>query len=216
MIKGILFDMDGLMINSEVVTFHILQNILEEQGYVFTRDMYLETVGKTKMTCEGIFKNWYGQDFPYWDISNQLAPLLKEELRNNLPIKEGLYDLLEYCKEKGYKTCIATSSLRSKLDYILPEKIFSYFDETICGDEVENGKPNPEVFLKACKKLEIRPEEALVLEDSEAGIEASHSGGIKVVCVPDMKEPSDKHREMLDGYFNNLREVISYLKENDQ
>lgn len=213
MIKGILFDMDGLMIDSEVVTFHILQDILTKKGYTFTRDMYLNTLGKTKKTCESIFKDWYGEDYDYWAVSNALGPLLNKALAEDLPIKPGLYELLEYCKAHGYKTCIATSSLRSKVDYILPEKLLSYFDTTICGDEVENGKPNPEVFLKCCKKLGIQPEEALVLEDSEAGIEASHNGNIKVICIPDMKEPSDWHKEKLEGYYSSLHDIISYLED---
>ncbi|MDO4466857.1 MAG: HAD family phosphatase [Bacillota bacterium] len=213
MIKGILFDMDGLMIDSEVVTFHLLQKILKEKGYILTRDMYLNLLGKTKKTCESIFKEWYGKDFDYWTMSNQLAPLLNESLRENLPIKEGLFDLLEYCKKQGYSTCIATSSLRSKLEYILPKKLLSYFDATICADEVNNGKPNPEVFFKACQKLNILPQEALVLEDSEAGIEASLAGNIRVICIPDMKEASDAHKAKCEKYLSNLKEVIFYLEQ---
>ena len=87
-----------------------------------------------------------------------------------MPLKTGIFELLTFLKENGYKTIVATSSSRARADMILQAaNIRHYFDDTICGDEVRNGKPNPEIFLTACEKLGITPEEALVLEDSEAG-----------------------------------------------
>ena len=89
-----------------------------------------------------------------------------------------------------------------------------YFDDSICGDEVANGKPNPEVFLKACQKLDVKPHEAIVLEDSEAGIQAACSAKIPVICIPDMKYPEDKYVSMTTQIYNSLDQVITYLDKN--
>lgn len=204
--------MDGLMIDSENVTFRIVKDILEQKGYTFTRDMYINLLGRTRQGARDIYKGWYGEDYDYQGVSEELAKRLIHTLSQELPIKPGLYELLNYLRENGYKTCIATSSLRSKVDAILPKTLIEYFDYVLCGDEVNIGKPNPEVFLKCCERLNVLPEEAIVLEDSEVGIEASVNGNIKVICIPDMKEPSDWHKKQLAGYYTSLEEVIDYLE----
>ena len=87
-----------------------------------------------------------------------------------------------------------------------------YFDDTICGDEVTCGKPNPEIFLTACKKLGVTTEEALVLEDSEAGITASYAGNIDVICVPYMKYPEEEFATKTLKIVDSLLDVIEHLK----
>ena len=131
-----------------------------------------------------------------------------------VPLKPGLIELLTYLKENNYKTIVATSSNRARVDKILAgAQIAQYFDDSICGDEVTKGKPNPEIFLKACEKLGVEPSEALVLEDSEAGIQAAYSGNIKVICVIDMKVPDDNYKEMTARIVETLHDVIDYVKE---
>ena len=91
--------------------------------------------------------------------------------------------------------------------------LHQYFDDYICGNEVTKGKPNPEIFLTACKKLKVNPEDALVLEDSEAGIQAAYDGHIKVICVPDMKYPSSQYEAMTLKVMNSLEDVLEYIKK---
>jgi len=96
---------------------------------------------------------------------------------------------------------------------LLDNEIFSRFDDIICGDEVTNGKPNPEIFLKACEKLNVHPNEALVLEDSEAGIQAAYGASIPVICIHDMKYPEQPYLDMTTDILKSLKQVIDYLKE---
>ena len=91
-------------------------------------------------------------------------------------------------------------------------QITDYFDDSICGDEVTKGKPNPEVFLKSCQKLGVNVDEAIVLEDSEAGIQASYDAGIKVICIPDMKYPEKQYEEKTFKILKDLNDVTEYLK----
>ena len=116
-------------------------------------------------------------------------------------------------KDNNYKTIVATSSNRDRVDKILAQaKITEFFDDSICGDEVTKGKPNPEVFLKSCQKLGVNVDEAIVLEDSEAGIQASYDANIKVICIPDMKYPEKQYEEKTFKILKDLTEVTAYLK----
>ena len=89
--------------------------------------------------------------------------------------------------------------------------IVEYFDEFVFGNEVKKGKPNPDIFLKACDKISVNPEECLVLEDSESGIHAAYSANIPVICIPDMKVPNQYYLNMTKAVLSSLEEVIYYL-----
>ncbi len=131
-----------------------------------------------------------------------------------VPLKKGLFDLLKYLKEHDYKTIVATSSQRYRVDYIFKlAGLNLYFDDSICGDEVIRGKPDPEIFLKACQKLDVKPSETIVLEDSEAGINAAFNAAIKVICIPDLKYPEPEFAKMTYKIMNNLLEVRDFLNQ---
>ena len=215
MYKAIIFDNDGLMIDSENATYEEYKKYLNELGYPFSKDLYLTFLGKSKLKIIDLFKDAYGQDFPFDQVWDEVHIRLDYRLESNLPIKYGLIKLLDYCKEKGYKLAIATSSDRDRIDRIL-KPILPYFDYVICGDEVKNSKPNPEIFLKACQKLNVNPSEALVIEDSESGILAAYNGNIDVVCIPDMKYPEPEYEKKATVVLNNLLEVIEFLKTKNQ
>jgi HAD superfamily hydrolase (TIGR01509 family) len=216
MIKAVIFDMDGLMINSEVATFHCYEKVMEKLGYTITEEFYKTLLGKTLKTCYQLFFEAYGNDFPMdqvlADVHQELADIFDNE---GVPIKDGLIELLIYLKENQYKTIVATSSGRKRVDHILElADLTKYFDNSICGDEVTHGKPNPEVFLRACEKLDVQPNEAIVLEDSEAGIQAAYSGHIPVICIPDMKYPEKQYEDMTAAMLSSLDQVIEYLRKN--
>lgn len=216
MIKAVIFDMDGLMINSEVATFHCYEKVMEKLGYTITEEFYKTLLGKTLKTCYQLFFEAYGNDFPMdqvlADVHQELADIFDNE---GVPIKDGLIELLIYLKENQYKTIVATSSGRKRVDHILElADLTKYFDNSICGDEVTHGKPNPEVFLRACEKLDVQPNEAIVLEDSEAGIQAAYSGHIPVMCIPDMKYPEKQYEDMTAAMLSSLDQVIEYLRKN--
>ena len=128
-------------------------------------------------------------------------------------VNTKVLNLIHKLKDNNYKTIVATSSNRDRVDKILAQaKITEFFDDSICGDEVTKGKPNPEVFLKSCQKLGVNVDEAIVLEDSEAGIQASYDANIKVICIPDMKYPEKQYEEKTFKILKDLTEVTAYLK----
>ena len=212
--KAVIFDMDGLMIDSERVTYNEYVKKLAQLGHHdFTEELYRNCLGKNKQGICQVFIDHYGQDFPMTEVWDDVHVWIDESLRQYVPKKKGLVELLEYLKANNYKTIVATSSGRARVDEILKNAdLTKYFDDTICGDEVTHGKPHPEIFLTACQKLDVKPEEALVLEDSEAGILAAYDGRIDVICVPDMKYPEQQFVEKVTKIVDSLDEVIDYLK----
>lgn len=210
--KAVIFDMDGLMLDSERVTYEEYKNKLEELNYIFDDQMYRTCLGKNKPSVYKIFLNHYGEEFPMDKIWDEVHVSLDARLKQETPLKPGIVELLTYLKENGYKTIVATSSSRSRATMLLKNaNIWHYFDDAICGDEVTYGKPHPEIFLTACEKLGVTPSEALVLEDSEAGITAAHSGNIDVICIPDLKYPDEEFANKTLKIVHSLHDVITHL-----
>ena len=211
--KAVIFDMDGLMIDSERVTYEEYCRKLEQLGYSFDEAVYRLCLGKNKQGICQVFYDHFGTAFPMTEVWDDVHIRLDERLAKEVPLKAGLLELLKYLKANNYKTIVATSSARVRVDVILKNaQIEQYFDDTICGDEVIHGKPNPEIFLTACKKLNVAPSEALVLEDSESGILAAYDGKIDVLCIPDMKYPEADFASKATKIISSLKDVIKYLK----
>ena len=208
MIKAIIFDMDGLMIDSERVTFECYQERLKDMNLTMDEEFYKTLLGKPIKGIYQRFYDVYGNDFPIENVIQDVHQLMAERFET-----EGVVELLHYLKDNNYKTIVATSSNRDRVDKILAQaKITEFFDDSICGDEVTKGKPNPEVFLKSCQKLGVNVDEAIVLEDSEAGIQSSYDANIKVICIPDMKYPEKQYEEKTFKILKDLTEVTAYLK----
>lgn len=214
MIKAIIFDMDGLMIDSERVTFEGYQEVLKEMNLTMDENFYITLLGKPIKGIYQRFYDVYGQDFPIESVIKKVHEYMAIRFeKEGVPLKKGLVPLLKYLKANHYKTIVATSSNRDRVDNILKSAdIEQYFDDSICGDEVTKGKPNPEVFLKSCQKLSVETDEAIVLEDSEAGIQASAAANIKVICIPDMKYPEPEFAQKTYKIYQDLDEVTEYIK----
>ncbi|WP_235069550.1 HAD family phosphatase [Turicibacter sp. TJ11] len=211
--KAIIFDMDGLLIDSERVTFEEYCLKLKQLNYEFNEDIYRRCLGKNKTGIYQVLLDHFGDSFPIDSVWDDVHVSLDHRLQQEVPLKKGIIELLTFLKERGYKTIVATSSSRQRADMILKAaNLHHYFDDTICGDEVTCGKPNPEIFLTACEKLGVDPCEALVLEDSEAGIMAAHAGNIDVICVPDMKYPEEEFVLKTTKVVDSLLDVIDHLK----
>lgn len=218
MIKAVIFDMDGLMIDSERVTFEGYQHVLAKENLTMSEEKYKTLLGKPVKAVHDLFKEDYGPQYDVDQIIKDVhAYIAKRFETEGVPLKPGLVELLKYLKENNYKTIIATSSHRNRVDLIVKQaQIDQYFDDSICGDEVTKGKPNPEVFLKACQKLQVSPQDALVLEDSESGINAAYNAEIKVIGIPDMKYPEEKYVKMTYKIMDDLFQVKDFLEENNK
>jgi HAD superfamily hydrolase (TIGR01509 family) len=215
-IDAIIFDMDGLMFDTEMVAFQAWHEAGLKFGYDFSIELFKQTIGLNIVKTGEIYKKTYGPDFPLDEIKSERFRIGEEYyLANGIPVKEGLFDLLNYLKEKKIKTALATSTDRKRAVKLLrlsgTEK---YFNSVTCGDEVTHGKPDPEIFLTAAEKLYCRPGNCIVLEDSETGIIAASNAGMLPVMVPDMVEPSEDVSLKLFKKFGSLTEVKKYFQNN--
>ncbi len=213
MLKAVIFDMDGLMIDSENLTFEGYLNVFSNRQEDIHVDFYKSLLGNPLPVIYELFYKEYGYDFPIIEIIEEVHQYMHNYFETKgIPLKKGLIPLLKYLKTKNIKTIVATSSERTRVDYILEKaNLSTYFDDSICGDEVENGKPNPDIFLNACKKISIHPTDAIVLEDSIQGIEAAHRAGIPVYCIPDMLYPPTNYASKTAGIVDNLEDMIPII-----
>lgn len=152
--KAIIFDMDGLMIDSERVTFESYVKVLKEEGRNFDLEFYIKLLGKTKQNIFQIFRDQYGQDFPIDEIYKRVHVCNNQEYdENGVPVKPGLIQLLQKLKEEQISAVIATSSNRHRvIDILKRTGMEDYFEDMVCGDDIVHGKPDPEIFLSAAKK----------------------------------------------------------------
>ncbi len=213
MINGAVFDMDGLMIDSERVVYENWQRIMDENGYDYDVEVFKQTVGRRKLEVEQFYYQKYGRDFPYPEFSNLCRERYVNRVKTEgIPLKKGLIELLDSLKSKGIKLAVATSTSRATTDINLSKTgLNRYFDALVCGEDVKNGKPDPEVFLTASQRLGLAPEECVAFEDSINGIKSAYSAKMTTVMVPDMVMPTDEVKPMISYLLNSLDEAIEIL-----
>lgn len=214
-IEAVIFDMDGLLIDTETISFTLFQKVFSDYGYVISKEYYVnELVGRNiKGIKENILKE-YGEDFQFDEIYYKKVKEMTDYIESKgVLLKKGALELIKYLHENKYKIAVATSTKRERAEKLLNiVEVKDYFQEIICGDEVINSKPNPEIFLKAAKKLGVEPSNCIVLEDSAAGIEAAHKAGMKGINVPDMKTPDDNIRVKAYRIEESLLDVLEYFQ----
>ena len=216
MIKAIAFDMDGLMFDTEALMMEAWRIVGARAGYDIPPRVVKKTVGLNADRTELIFWEEYGRDFDYRGLRDQrLAWVADYIVKNGMPIKPGLIPLLEYLRENGIRFTIATSSSDSRTRYNLEVAgLTSYFTEPlVCNDAIVNGKPDPEIYLKAAAALQTDPADCLALEDSPMGILSASRAGLRPIMIPDLVEPTEEIKALLYRQFSSLEEVIPFLEE---
>ena len=213
LINGVVFDMDGLMFYTETLTYELQKPIMEQKGITYTLDWYKQTVGKRTEDIVPLFKELCGEDFDYDEFRAQCREAYQKHTDEyGVPIKKGLFELLDYLKEKGIKIALATSTTEPSAARTLRiSGTLPYFDALVCADDVKRGKPHPDPFLKAAEKLGFKPENCLALEDSINGIKSAYAAGMVTVMIPDLIEPTEEIRPMCYKILNTLDEVIKQI-----
>ena len=217
MIKAVIFDLDGLLIDSEPIAYSILQDMVKPYGGFITLDDYTSNyLGRTVRTGMHTIATDYNIPVDEEELFKLYLKLEEERVSQGIPLKKGGKELLSYLKNSGYKMIVASSSIRKRAESILAyHNLSHYFDDMVFGYEVEKSKPYPDIFLKACEKLGVNTDEAIVLEDSESGIQAGYSANIPVICIPDLKLPEKEFLSKASFVFDSLFDVIEYLEKNN-
>ena len=216
MIKGLIFDMDGLMTDTERLFIDIWCQIMQEKGLPEYRDVVTYCIGQDHNETFRYVSETIGTDFPYMDYLMEVGSRSVSYCREHgVPVKPGLYELLQFLDEKGIPYAVATSTKGQMAQWRLDNiGVLDRLHALVTGDMVSKGKPHPEIFLRAAELLELPPDACMVLEDSPHGILAAHRAGCKPVMVPDLKQPDEEIRSMLFGCLDSLLDVPEFILAN--
>lgn len=211
--KAVIFDMDGVIFDSEQLSKKCWLEIGAERGIDNFSAAFDEIIGLNYQDEKSVMCNIYGKDFPFDEIYKDAGiRKLQKCLGGHYPLKAGVRDLLQFLKNNNYKIGLASSTEEKTVRmHIKNAGLLSYFDCLICGNMVEHSKPDPEIFLIACDSLGVSPKETYIIEDSYNGIRAAHAAGAFVIMVPDLKAPTEEMRKLADLILKDLYEVKTQL-----
>ncbi|MBD7915780.1 HAD family phosphatase [Clostridium sp. Sa3CUN1] len=212
-VELVIFDMDGLIFDSEKVSYDSWVEAAKIFNINFDMKIFYKLLGTNHESVRNTLIDEFGDKINIDDYIEERRKINFSKIANGVERKEGVEELLEYLTEKNIKKAVATSSNRElALNLLSKADILHYFDYVLCGDEVTKSKPDPEVFLNVAKKLKVNPENCMVLEDSEAGTIAGSRGRMKVIIIPDLKEPDEDIVRLAYKRLNNLKEVINEIE----
>lgn len=210
--RCILFDLDGLLFDSEAPTLAGLQHALSDRGVSFTKKEYARCIG---LAFDDMARFFY-EEYQVSDAKKMLTDVFNtiRFRKNHYPrLKIGAEDLLQLAHDKQLVLGIGTSSEREVAIHFTREaKIEHYFSTMVGGDDVAQRKPNPDIYLKALKLLSVAPEEAVVLEDSRHGVLAGHNAGIRVIFVPDLFPATHEVSQLAYAEYPSLAAVTRNIE----
>lgn len=214
MINAVIFDMDGVLIDTERHLFDCWQQAAEEYGYTLTKEQLLSFRSLAAEFAVPHFRELMGETFDYNAIPSRRKELMSAYIaEHGIDKKPCVDNLLDYLHANGYKTAVATATdpERAK-QYLSSIGIYEKFDRVVCATTVAHGKPMPDVYLYACEQIGEQPEHCLAIEDSDNGALSAHRAGCPVVMVPDLAGPLPETADYLEAVAKDLSGVIPVLE----
>ena len=212
---AVIFDMDGLMLDTERMARKAWTRALVESGFTLDEDSYLRLIGRTVQDAEMILGEIFGSTLPFQQVFNKRQAYYDEDIEiNGIPVKPGLMELLDYLEDREVVKAVASSTpcwfAGKKLARV---GIDQRFRAVVCGDDVALGKPAPDLFLEAARRIAFNPERCIVLENSEAGIQAAFAARMLPIMVPDLKQPLPEVKLLAFQVLPTLHEVIPLMEK---
>ena len=204
MISAVIFDMDGVLVDSEPYQFSAFQQLFHEYGVELTKESF-NGIGRTaKENIELLMKKWRVKG-DLQQLFEKREEIYRQLIKDNIKPMKGAVSLINRLGE-GHRLAVASSSARKNIDFILSSlKIKGKFDAIVGGDEVKKGKPAPDIFVKAAEKLNVEPSSCVVIEDAERGVMAAKAAGMACIAVPN-QYTEDQDFSMADKVIRSLAE----------
>ena len=211
-IKAVIFDMDGVILDSESISDITWRKAAEEKGYKVTDEILNACRGSNKNDTIQTLKKYYGADFDSEAFLERTSELFHEiEEKDGIPLLPYANEILEYLKPR-YCLALASSTRGLTVERQLRNAgVIDFFETRTTGEMVEHSKPNPEIYLMACKSIGMKPEECVAVEDSLNGIRSAHAAGLHPIMVIDKVQPTEEIRKMCDCVFDCLDGLKSVL-----
>ncbi len=208
-------DMDGLIFSTEPIYFECYQQAAADMGLEFPFELFEACVGMSMTDSADLIKSYLGQDVDvqklYKDCSNNFEKYMEEK---PIPFRPGAKEAISYFYDRGLKLGLATSNSRRWVDKLLAKgDIDQYFSAVVTSDDVENPKPDPEVYLRTAQALGADVRQCLAFDDSVAGATAAISAGIRTVVVPDLKQPNSFVRANAFRVYKSLQDIYPDMDE---
>ncbi len=215
---NVIFDMDGLMFDTERVFVDAWDYAGEKIGVGKAGYMVYKTLGLNVAATDNVWREEFGDGYDQDKLRKYTKAFLQKFYsENKVPVKKGLYNLLDYLKKNSCKMAVASSSPRWEVEKHLKDAgICEYFFGIVCGDMIQESKPDPEIYLRACELLKVNPAECYALEDSKNGLLSAYRAGCKPIMIPDLWQPDDEILNIIVGKYNDLDEVKIAFEEEEK
>lgn len=212
--KAIIFDMDGILIDTESLVGECWMEIAEKNNIVGMMDVIHRCIGLNKNDTKQLVMDTYGPDFEYDRFAQICSKRFKELVaERGLPMKKGVREILTFLRDANIPIGLASSTKEETVRSQMTDLgLIDFFKEIVGGDAVEHSKPNPEIYLIACEKMGYAPADCMAVEDSPNGIRAASRAGMETVMVPDLVQPDEEMRRTADHIFEDLLELKEYIK----
>lgn len=214
MIKLVIFDVDGTLVDSEVVFVKAAIKNMEVNGYNIPMSAIMGIIGQNRVAGQKLIESTQDDSFDYDRYIKNYEKIRSEILEKEpLKLKKGALNILNYCKEHGIRMAIATSTYREKQVKVLTNLgIIDYFDYMVFGNEIKNSKPAPDIYLKVYEHYNLDKDEMIIYEDSNNGILSGYNAGIKVVYIKDIVDVNKETLSLCYKQVKDLDEGIEILK----
>lgn len=212
-IKAVIFDMDGLLLDTEKLLVRFWVQAANEAGFPMTRENALAIRSLHRSFAVPYLRGLFGERFDYVKIRSRRMELMNEYLSENpLEVKDGARELLDFLRERGILAAVATATdLERTEKYLTRAGLFGCFDKIVCASMVERGKPEPDIYIYAARALGFEPRECAALEDSPNGVRSAAGAGCKTIMIPDLTEPDAELSELICARCDSLRNVINII-----